>query len=41
MTYRPDAYRQIALDKTRIVNQLFGGGGVSRWFSRGLRHDFC
>jgi hypothetical protein len=36
MTYRPDAYRQIALDKTRIINGLFVNGSVSR----GLPQDF-
>jgi glycosyltransferase involved in cell wall biosynthesis len=41
MTYRPDAYRQIALDKTRIINQILVRGGVSRWFGRGLPQDFA
>jgi hypothetical protein len=39
-TYRPDAYRQIARDKTLIIDQLLVPGGVSRWFGR-LAQDFA
>lgn len=41
MTYRPDAYRQFARDKTRIINQMLVPGGVSRWLGRGLAQDFA